>query len=79
MAPPERPFHVSELPQRVHARLDQMGQLKSRRLPQDFELKKDCELMELVQYSCTPWQESISMSLEGKRQECRPVVRLFRR
>ncbi len=79
MAPPEQPFPVSALPQRVHAQLSPTGLQRSRKLPRDFDLKRDCELMELVQYSCTPWQELIPLQLEGKGQQCWPVVRLFRR
>lgn len=79
MAPLEQRFGVSELPQRVHARLDESGKLKSRKLPGHFDLVKDCQLMELVQYSCTPWQEMMTLQLQGKRQRCWPVVRLFRR
>ncbi|KAF7504611.1 hypothetical protein GJ744_002038 [Endocarpon pusillum] len=79
MAPPEQRFPVSTLSQRVHGQLDTSGNLRSRKLPRDFDLKRDCQLMELVQYSCTPWQDMISLRLEGKRQQCWPVVRLFRR
>lgn len=79
MPPPEQPFPVTHLPQRVRAQLDKTGHLRSRKLPLDFDLSRDCELMELVQYSCTPWQELIPLQLEGKGQQCWPVVRLFRR
>ncbi len=79
MAPPTAPFPVTTLPQRVHGTLDKLGNPKSRRLPRDFDLQRDCALMELVQYSCTPWEDSLARSLEGKRQDCWPVVRLFRR
>lgn len=79
MAPPEQRFPVSTLPQRVQGQLDTAGNLKSRKLARDFDLKRDCKLMELVQYSCTPWQDMIALQLEGKQQQCWPVVRLFRR
>ena len=78
MAPPEHVFPVSQLPERVHAQLDKAGKPRSRKLPRDFDLRK-CDLMELVQYSCTPMEESIPLQLEGKQQQCWPVVRLFRR
>jgi hypothetical protein len=79
MAPPPHPFPVSHLPQRTHTRLSNTGHPKPRKLARDFDLARDCELMELVQYSCTPWQEMMALQLEGRQQECWPVVRLFRR
>jgi hypothetical protein len=84
MAPPEQPFPVSELDHKVHGHTVDYRE-KSRKLPQDFDLKKDCELMELVQYSCTTQQQLIDRALvEGAsggkpRMECYPIVRLFRR
>jgi hypothetical protein len=82
MAPPLQPFPVSELEDRVHTTTKNFKE-KSRKLPQKFNLKKDCELLELVQYSCTTPEE-----LQAKRRanpkanaqpECFPFVRLFRR
>jgi hypothetical protein len=82
MAPPLQPFPVSELEDRVHTTTKNLKE-KSRKLPRDFDLKKDCELLELVQYSCTTPEE-----LQAKRRanpkanvqaECFPFVRLFRR
>src|ERR1700743_2727735 len=81
MAPPEHAFPVSELEDKVHGYTINYKE-KSRKLPQDFDLKKDCELMELVQYSCTKYNQQLERVLEsgaGARIECYPVVRLFRK
>lgn len=82
MAPPLQPFPVSELELRVHSYSKDFKE-KSRKLPRDFDMKRDCELFELVQYSCT----TIDQMYEKKRNdptalaqmECFPFVRLFRR
>ncbi|KIV96324.1 hypothetical protein PV10_00206 [Exophiala mesophila] len=81
MAPPEHPFPVSKLEQRIHTYSVDMKE-KNRKLG-DFDLKRDCELFELIQYSCTTpdqmYQQRVN-SPDGKGQmECYPFARLFRR
>jgi Mitochondrial export protein Som1 len=83
MAPPEHHFPVSELEQRVLT-VNKNFKEKSRKLPKDFDLKKDCELFELVQYSCTTIEAQLEHRKrnpdgEKLKQECFPFVRLFRR
>lgn len=83
MAPPEHQFPVSELEQRVHFVTKNFKE-KSRKLPKDFDLKKDCELYELVQYSCTTGKQLRDQELANPNRkkagiECHPFVRLFRR
>lgn len=82
MAPPEHTFPVSELEQRVHSVTKNFKE-KSRKLPKDFDLKRDCELFELVQYSCTTDKQLRDQTLENPTSqrgiECFPFVRLFRR
>lgn len=81
MAPPQKPFPVSELEQRIQTHTVDFKE-KSRKLPKDFNLK-DCELFELVQYSCTTMQQQLENSIsnpKGTAQiECFPFARLFRR
>ncbi|KAL9022028.1 MAG: hypothetical protein Q9185_000769 [Variospora sp. 1 TL-2023] len=67
MAPPIETFPASEVPVRV-----QTAANGKRRKGDKIKLE-DCELLEMVQYSC--W-------LEGKKQDvtkCRPIVKLFRK
>jgi Mitochondrial export protein Som1 len=82
MAPPEHPFPISELEQRVHITTSQFKE-KSRKLPRDFDLKRDCELFELVQYSCTTADQIYAKKkhdpMAPAQTECFPFVRLFRR
>ncbi|OCT52883.1 hypothetical protein CLCR_10943 [Cladophialophora carrionii] len=82
MAPPEHVFPVSDLDHKVHGHTVNYKE-KSRKLPQDFDLKRDCELMELVQYSCTTPNQQIERALASgsrtPRMECFPIVRLFRK
>ena len=82
MAPPEHTFPLSELEQRVHF-VTKNFKDKSRKLPNDFDLKRDCELFELVQYSCTTDKQLLEQTLADPRGqrglECFPFVRLFRR
>jgi len=82
MPPPVHPFPVSELDQRVRFHTVDFKE-KSRKLGKDFDLKRDCDLFELIQYSCTtPAQqhEKVMASPDGKAQiECFPFARLFRR
>jgi hypothetical protein len=82
MAPPELVFPVSDLDHKIHGHTVNYKE-KSRKLPQDFDLKRDCELMELVQYSCTTPDQQIERALASgsgrPRMECFPIVRLFRK
>jgi hypothetical protein len=82
MAPPEHPFPVSELEHKVHGHTVNYKE-KSRKLPKGFDLKKDCQLMELVQYSCSTEIQQMERALaDGSgipRIECFPIVRLFRK
>lgn len=82
MAPPEHPFPVSALDQRVHYHSVELKE-KSRKLRGDFDLKRDCELLELVQYSCTTpeqqYQRALASPTGTARMECFPFVRLFRK
>ena len=85
MAPPEKTFPVGDLENRIHL-YDVDYKEKSRKLPKDFDLKRDCELFELVQYSCTTQDEIEERALlsggskVGRGNiECYPFVRLFRR
>ena len=82
MAPPENTFPISELEQRVLS-VTKNWKEKSRKLPRDFDLKRDCALLELVQYSGT----TMDQIYEKKKKdptvhvpvEYFPFVRLFRR
>lgn len=82
MAPPEKTFPVSELEDRIHLHSVQYRE-KSRKLPKDFDLKRDCELYEMVQYSCTTQGEMDERAFLNPgapiRRDCYPFVRLFRR
>lgn len=82
MAPPENTFPISELEQRVHSVTKNFKE-KSRKLPRDFDLKRDCELFELVQYSCTTMNQIHEIRktdpMRPVQTECFPFVRLFRR
>lgn len=81
MAPPERPFPVSDLEQRIHTHQVNLKD-KNRKLGQNFNLK-DCELYELVQYSCTTNEAQRELALKHPGEkiplECFPFVRLFRK
>lgn len=81
MAPPEKTFSVSEIEHRLHF-YENNYKTKVRKLPKNFDLKRDCTLHELVQYSCTTAEElEIRALLSGPSQQkhCHPFVRLFRR
>jgi hypothetical protein len=83
MAPTEHTFPVSSLTSQVHSTTKNF-KTKSRKLPIDFDLKKDCELFEVVQYSCTSEKEMRDAVLRNPNvkplpMECFPFVRLFRR
>ncbi|KIV82911.1 hypothetical protein PV11_04977 [Exophiala sideris] len=81
MAPPENTFPVSSLEQRAQFHSVNFKD-KSRKLG-DFDLKRDCELLELVQYSCTTPEQQAKRAMESPdgraRMECFPFVRLFRK
>ncbi|KAJ9658753.1 hypothetical protein H2198_003499 [Neophaeococcomyces mojaviensis] len=93
MAPPENTFPVHELPDRIHLKSSLHNSdysEKSRKLPKDFNILRDCELYELVQYSCTTQEELQEHAMaqlharggtraDPKRMECFPFVRLFRK
>lgn len=67
MTPPIETFPASQVPSRIQIAAN--GKLRKG----DKIKLEDCELLEMVQYSC--W-------LEGKRQDiikCRPIVKLFRK
>ena len=82
MAPPEQTFPISELERRILATTKNFKG-KSRKLPRDFDLKRDCELFELVQYSCSTvnqiYEKKKNNPLAPATVECFPFVRLFRR
>lgn len=86
MAPPEKTFPISELEKGIHL-YDVNYKEKARKLPPGFDLKRDCELYELVQYSCTTQEEMKQREMYGMKParggkggwECYPFVRLFRR
>ena len=83
MAPPEKTFPVSELSNRIHL-YDVDYREKSRKLPRDFDLKRDCPLHELIQYTCTTQEELQERAFVGgaadkRNMECFPFVRLFRK
>lgn len=82
MAPPEKTFPLSELENRIHLHTVNYKE-KSRKLPRDFDLKRDCELYEMVQYSCTTQLELEEQMFQNPGvpayRECFPFVRLFRR
>lgn len=74
MAPPSQPFLLHKLPDR--SREYSFNYKKKIRKPQtDLET---CDLYELVQYSCTT-KETLASTGIGKKLECYPFVRLFRR
>jgi hypothetical protein len=83
MAPPEITFPVSTLDQRVHYETIDYKEKSRKLVPRDFDLQRDCELLELVQYSCTTPEQQLkraAASEEGSlRIECFPIVRLFRK
>lgn len=81
MAPPEHPFPVGQLERKIHTYSVDMKE-KNRKLG-DFDLKRDCELLELVQFTCTTPEQMYQQRLESPdgtaQMECFPFVRLFRR
>ena len=79
MSPPLQTFPVSDLPTQAQS-VTTNFRSRSRKI-QDFDLE-NCELLELVQYSCTSQQQELKRQIlgkPGKGIECRPFVRLFRR
>lgn len=77
MAPPLHPFPLSELPERAQYTTANFKE-KSRKI-RNFNLE-NCELYELVQFSCTTMRQQMEKTISGQstRMECRPFVRLFR-
>ncbi|RMD42346.1 hypothetical protein DV735_g2801, partial [Chaetothyriales sp. CBS 134920] len=76
-------FPVSELPLQVRSKSSKFKEV-SRKLPRDFELPRDCELLKLTQYTCTTLQMQIEYRQkhpEGAQpqRECFPFTRLFRK
>ncbi|RMZ85688.1 hypothetical protein DV736_g6564, partial [Chaetothyriales sp. CBS 134916] len=76
-------FPVSELPQHVRAKASNFKEV-SRKLSRDFDLQRDCELLKMIQYTCTTLQMQIEYRqkhLEGAQpqRECFPFTRLFRK
>jgi hypothetical protein len=74
MAPPLQSFPLNELPSRTHE-YSHKYKTKIRKPQIDFET---CDLYELVQYSCVN-RETLPSAGIGKKLECWPFVRLFRR
>lgn len=73
MAPLVPCFSADTLPDHVHT-IKRNFQDKRRKGP---EVKlKECQLLEMLQYSCNPPQEEIP---KPGVIVCKPVVRLFRR
>ena len=84
MAPPLNPFPLTSLPTEVYHTSSNLRP-KARKLPNEFNITKDCELYELIQYSCTPIEETYEKAGQGaegtsqQSMECWPFRRLFRR
>ena len=80
MAPPSSPFPLSELEKRIQ--YNTVNFKEKRRKARDFDLE-ECELFELVQYTCTTPNQQLERKVAGlpnsNRMECWPFVRLFRR
>ena len=80
MAPPLDVFPLSELEDRIQY---QTVKLKPKRRKQRQWQLENCELYELVQYTCTTAKEQVKKVVKGhpdpKRMDCYPFVRLFRR
>lgn len=81
MAPPDHTFPVSQLEQQIH--YHSVNQKAKARKLGDFDLERDCELLELVQYSCTTPDQQYERALNSPtgtaQMECFPFVRLFRK
>jgi hypothetical protein len=82
MAADDRTFPTSELEQHVHS-VTKNFKTKSRKLPKDFNLQRDCELFEMVQYRCSTTKELHQQALDNPGAtpaiDCYPFARLFRR
>jgi len=80
MAPPTALFPVSDLENRIQYHTIDFKE--KRRKIRNFDLET-CELLELVQYSCTTLKEQSDKAAAGEpnpgRMDCYPFVRLFRR
>jgi hypothetical protein len=73
MAPLVPVFSTESLPERVNT--VRRNFQDKRRKGHQVDLK-DCQLLEMTQYSCNPPQEGVP---EAGRVVCKPIVRLFRR
>ncbi len=80
MAPPLKPYPVSEIEER--AQYHTVDMKEKRRKVRNFDLET-CELFELVQYTCTTLREQADRAVAGHpnvgRTDCYPLIRLFRR
>jgi len=80
MAPPLASFPLGDLEK--HVRYRNVNFKAKRRKFRDFDLET-CELLELVQYSCTSMKEQAerapSKVPNSDQLECFPFIRLFRR
>jgi hypothetical protein len=72
MVPPSEVFQPAELPDRVQ--VNAVGKRRKTSDGQKIDLRK-CELLELVQYSCTVEQPR----MRDAPIKCWPVQRLFRK
>ncbi|KAF3390328.1 hypothetical protein F1880_009409 [Penicillium rolfsii] len=73
MAPLCQVFHAEELPHRVNTI---QHNFKDKRRKGPAVNLKECQLLEMVQYSCNPPSEGIPQPGVVK---CQPITRLFRR
>jgi hypothetical protein len=82
MASNDRTFPISELEDQVLS-VTKNFKTKSRKLPKDFDLQRDCELFELTQYRCATHKELHQQTLDNPgtppTNDCYPFSRLFRR
>ena len=82
MAPPMNPFPVSELDSHIPVKSKNFKET-SRKLPRDFDLS-DCELLKIVQYTCTTQQiqkEHMHQNpgADPLPHHCYPFTRLYRK
>ena len=74
MAPLSRVFNAEQLPDNVNTVMRNFQEKRRRKGP--AVNLKECELLEMVQYSCNPPHKAIP---EPGVIICEPIVRLFRR
>ena len=83
MAPHDHSFPLHELPQHIPATTNNFKD-KSRKLPTNFDLVRDCDLYEITQYTCT----TVAQQVEHRKKDptagplkrhCYPFQRLFRK